>query len=177
MRTCSRDWLSFPVNTMEGWVFNYRKPHPAIKRISTLSLLSPPDKSPVLWDERRKLETEAWGDLWFKTLSILFRKISGTVPSPIPAADNSSVSHQCSFQLWDRDSFSFHMNILNSSQAHNFNKNVVFTVYPFLVYFGKVRKTDQKGTKKKLPSKPSWDGLTLFLLRSKCHRSSKEQDE
>lgn len=47
------------------------------------------------------------------------------------------------------------MNILNSSQAHNFNKNGVFTVYPFLIYFGKVRDTDQKGTKKKLPSKPS----------------------
>lgn len=124
-----------------------------------------------------KLETEAWGDLWFKTLSILFRKISGTVPSPTPAADSSSVSHQCSFQLWDRDSFGFHMNILNSSQAHNFNKNVVFTVYPFLNYFGKVWETDQKGTKKNLPSKLSWDGLTLFLLRSKCQRSSKEQDE
>jgi len=41
------------------------------------------------------------------------------------------------------------MNILNSSQAHNFNKNGVFTVYPFLIYFGKVRETQIKKEQKR----------------------------
>lgn len=120
----------------------------------------------------------------------------GAAPCLTPAIVKNNVSHQCSVQLWDWDSFVFHVKwswlfpgtwltkmwylfaTLTTFKKQRDLQEILggkakVQEFPSAWHWESESHTDQKG-KKKLPSKPSWHGLTLFFLKSKCHGSSKE---